>query len=258
MLPIRDENPKPPGYKPKVTIALIAANVIVFFFEVAVTGQFFEFSNNQAAALFYDWGAVPACITGERSISVQEFQVSCPAMPMMGLLSSIFLHGGLMHLGGNMLFLWIFGDNIELKFGRLKFLGIYIIWGIVAGLAHVMGDVNSPIPAVGASGAISGVLGAYLVMFSRARITTFIMMGFFWRMSHIPAKWFLPFWLIFQNILPFLIGGFGIAGGGVAYLAHIGGFIIGLATGYLYKKTHQSEFMYGSRYGSRYGWKGDS
>jgi len=257
MLPIRDENPKPPGYKPKVTIALIAVNVIVFFFQVAVTGQFFEFGNNRAAALFYDWGAVPACIMGERSLVVQEFQVSCPDMPIAGLFSSIFLHGGIMHLGGNMLFLWIFGDNIELKFGRLKFLGIYIIWGIVAGLAHVAGDPNSPIPAVGASGAISGVLGAYLVMFSRAKITTFIMMGFFMRMSHIPAKWFLPFWLIFQNILPFLIGGFGFGAGGVAYLAHIGGFAIGLATGFLYKKSHQSEFTYGSRYGSKYGWKGE-
>ncbi|MFY9301314.1 MAG: rhomboid family intramembrane serine protease [Candidatus Nitrosotenuis sp.] len=257
MLPIRDENPKPPGYKPKVTIALIVINVIVFFFEVAITGQFFEFSNDRAAALFYDWGTVPACIMGERSITLQEFQVSCPGIPAVGLLSSIFLHGGLMHLAGNMLFLWIFGDNIELKFGRAKFLGIYIIWGIVAGLANIAGDFNSPIPAVGASGAISGVLGAYLVMFSRAKITTFIMMGFFARMSHIPAKWFLPFWLIFQNIIPFLIGGFGFGAGGVAYLAHIGGFVIGLATGFLYKKTHQSEFMYGSRYGSRYGWKGE-
>ncbi len=257
MLPIRDENPKPPGFKPKVTIALIVVNVIVFFFEVAVTGQFFEFSNERAAALFYDWGAVPACIMGESTLNIQEFRVSCPDMPAIGLLSSIFLHGGAMHLGGNMLFLWIFGDNIELKFGRLKFLAIYIIWGILAGLAHVAGDMSSPIPAVGASGAISGVLGAYLVMFSRARITTFIMMGFFWRMAHIPAKWFLPFWLIFQNIIPLLIGGFGFGAGGVAYLAHIGGFVVGLATGYLYKKSHQSEFMYGSRYGSRYGWRGD-
>jgi membrane associated rhomboid family serine protease len=257
MLPIRDENPKPPGFKPKVTIALIAVNVIVFFFEVAVTGQLFEFSNNKAAALFYDWGAVPTCIMGESSLTVQEFQVSCPTMPAVGLLSSIFLHGGIMHLGGNMLFLWIFGDNIELKFGRLKFLGIYIIWGLVAGLAHVAGDFNSPIPAVGASGAISGVLGAYLIMFPRAKITTFIIMGFFMRMSHIPAKWFLPFWLVFQNILPLIIGGFGFGAGGVAYLAHIGGFVIGLATGFLYKKTHQAEFMYGSRYGSKYGWKGE-
>lgn len=257
MLPIRDENPKPPGYKPKVTIALLAANVIIFFFEVAVTGQFFEFSNDRAAMLFYEWGAVPACITGDSTISIQQIQISCPDMPELGLLSSIFLHGGLLHLGGNMLFLWIFGDNIELKYGRIKFLGIYLVWGIVAGLAHVIGDVNSPIPAVGASGAISGVLGAYLVMFPRTRITTFIMMGFFSRMAHVPAKWYLPFWLIFQNILPFVVGGFGFGGGGVAYLAHIGGFVIGLATGYLYKKTHGSEYLHGSRYGSRYGWKGN-
>lgn len=207
MFPIRDENPKPPGFKPKVTYALIIINVIVFFFEVAVTGQFFEFSNNNAAALFYEWGAVPACITGQSTISVQQFQITCPEMSALGLLSSTFLHGGLMHLGGNMLFLWIFGDNIELKFGRAKYLGIYLMWGIVAGLAHVMGDPNSPIPAVGASGAISGVLGAYLVMFPRAKVTTFLMMGFFWRMMHIPAKWYLPFWLLLQNVLPFLIGG---------------------------------------------------
>ncbi|CDI04926.1 rhomboid family intramembrane serine protease [Candidatus Nitrosotenuis uzonensis] len=253
MFPIRDENPKPPGFKPKVTYALIIINIIVFFFEVAVTGQFFEFSNNRAAALFYEWGAVPACIMGESSITIQQIRVSCPDMPMLGLLSSVFLHGGLMHLGGNMLFLWIFGDNIELKFGRAKYLGIYLVWGIIAGLAHVVGDMYSPIPAVGASGAISGVLGAYLVMFPRAKVTTFLMMGFFWRMLHVPAKWYLPFWLLFQNVLPFLIGGFGFGSGGVAYLAHIGGFAIGLATGYLYKKTHRPEYMYGSRYG----WKGD-
>jgi len=169
------------------------------------------------------------------------------------LLSSMFLHGGLMHLGGNMLFLWIFGDNIEFKFGRSKFLGIYLFWGIVAGLAHIVIDPLSSTPAVGASGAISGVLGAYLILSPRSKIMTFMMLGFFWRMIHIQAKWFLPFWLIFQNLLPFFIGGFGIAGGGVAYMAHIGGFLIGLATGYLYKKTHSSEFTYGTRYG----WKED-
>lgn len=257
MLPVRDENPKPPGFKPIITIILIIVNVVVFFFEVAITGQFFELSNNRAASLFYDWGAVPACISGQRILNLEGIRISCPPEPLLGLLSSMFLHGGIMHLGGNMLFLWIFGDNIELKFGRLKFLGLYIMWGIVAGLAHFAGDVSSPVPAVGASGAISGVLGAYLIMFPRARITTFIMMGFFWRTSHIDAKWFLPFWLIFQNIIPYLIGGFGFGAGGVAYLAHIGGFLIGLGTGFLYKKTHQSEFMYGSRYGSRYGWRGD-
>jgi len=258
MFPLKDENPHPPGFKPKLTYTLIAINVIVFFFEVAVTGQFFDFTNDKAFELFYDWGAVPGCITGASKVEINfgagPIQIPCPNMPYVGLISSIFLHGGLLHLGGNMLFLWIFGDNIELKFGRAKYLGIYLLWGVVAGLVHIMGDPTSAIPAVGASGAISGILGAYLMMFPRARILTFMMLGFFWRMMHIQAKWFLPFWLVFQNLLPFFIGGFGVAGGGVAYLAHIGGFVIGLGTGYLYKKTHSSDFTYGTRYG----WRGDN
>jgi len=253
MIPLRDENPHPPGFKPVLTIGLIIANVVVFFYEVAFTGQFFDFTNRNAAVMFYEWGAVPACINGASFVTNSGFQIPCPDMPYITLLTSTFMHGGLLHLGGNMLFLWIFGDNIELKFGRTKFLGIYLAWGIVAGLAHMAVDPDSAIPAVGASGAVSGVLGAYLVIFPRAKILTFIFFVFIIRMMHIPAKLFLPFWLVFQNLLPFFIGGFGIAGGGVAYMAHIGGFAIGLATGYLYKKTHGSEFTYGTRYG----WKGD-
>jgi len=251
MLPLRDENPHPPGFKPKLTILLIIINVVVFFYEIAYTGQFWEFSNARAAQLFFEWGAVPTCIAGSSYIAVQGMQISCPAMPYVSLLSSTFLHGGLMHLGGNMLFLWIFGDNIELKFGRAKFLGVYLLWGIVAGLAHFAVDPTSSIPAVGASGAISGILGAYLALFPKVRIMTFLMLGFFWRMMHIQARWFLPFWLIFQNILPFVISGFGAELTGVAFMAHIGGFIIGFAFGYFYKKTHSSEFSYGTRYGYR-------
>ena len=251
MLPIKDENPHPPGFKPKLTYAFIAINVIVFFFEVSVTGEFFEFTNANAAKLFYEWGAVPACIVGESHIAAGSYTIPCPVTPYVTLLSSTFLHGGLMHLGGNMLFLWIFGDNIEAKFGRVKYFVIYLGWGIGAGLIHMLGDPLSPIPAVGASGAISGILGAYLVIFPRARVLTFLMLGFFWRMLHIKAMYFLPFWLIFQNLLPFFIGGFGVAGGGVAYLAHIGGFVLGLAVGYIYKKSHGSQFTYGTRYGYR-------
>ena len=95
-----------------------------------------------------------------------------------------------MHLGGNMLFLWIYGDNLEAKFGRVKYIGIYLMWGVGAGLIHIYGDAGSGIPAVGASGAIAGILGAYLVMFPRAKVMTFVMLGFFWRMMHIPAKFF--------------------------------------------------------------------
>ncbi|MCH7941567.1 MAG: rhomboid family intramembrane serine protease, partial [Thaumarchaeota archaeon] len=193
MFPLRDENPHPPGFKPILTILLIIINVAVFLYEVAFTGQFWEFSNARAAELFFDWGAVPTCITGSSSfISLGGGQqYPCPDMPYVSLISSMFLHGGLLHLGGNMWFLWIFGDNIELKFGRAKFLGVYLLWGIVAGLAHIYFDPASSIPAVGASGAISGVLGAYLALFPKARIMTFMMLGFFWRMMHIQARWFL-------------------------------------------------------------------
>ena len=252
MLPLRDENPHPPGFKPKVTIALIIVNVIVFFMEVAYTGQFFDFSNQNAFTMFYNWGAVPACVTGTYSaIDTGNGIVQCPAFSEITLLTSTFMHGGLLHLAGNIWFLWIFGDNIEQKFGKINYLGIYLMWGVAAGLIHILGDASSGVPAVGASGAISGVLGAYLMIFPRARIQTFLMLGFFWRMMHIQARWFLPFWLVFQNLLPFFIGGFGIAGGGVAYLAHIGGFAVGLGTGYLYKKMHKSDFTYGTRYGYR-------
>ena len=253
MLPLRDENPRPSGFKPTITYALIVINVLVFFIEIGSTGQFIEFTNQNAFSLFYNWGAVPSCVTGGTVSNIDfgngPLQVTCPNAPYLSLISSIFLHGGAMHLGGNMLFLWIFGDNIELKFGKIKYLAIYLIWGISAGLVHILGDPSSVTPAIGASGAISGILGAYLVIFPKAKIQTAMMMGFFMRMMYIQARWFLPFWLVFQNLLPFFIGGFGVAGGGTAYLAHIGGFAVGLATGYLYKKTHSSEFTYGTRYG---------
>ena len=258
VFPLRDENPHPPGFKPRMTYALIISNVVVFFFEVAYTGQFFDFTNRSAFVMFYDFGAVPACVVRDLAgIDVSDGIVFgqnilyCPTYPTLTLLTSTFMHGGLIHLGGNLLFLWIFGDNIEQKFGKIKYLGIYLMWGIAAGLIHILGDTNSAIPAVGASGAISGILGAYLVIFPRARIQTIMIFGFFWRMMHIQALWFLPFWLVFQNLLPFFIQGFGVAGSGVAFLAHIGGFVVGLGTGYIYKITHRTNFTYGTRYGYR-------
>ena len=242
MLPIRDENPKPPGYKPIVTYALIAINVIVFIGEILFTGQILEFTNQRAAILITGLGTVPAEIVN--GLIDRDYGVIAP------LFSSMFVHAGIMHIGGNMLFLYIFGDNIEYKFGRAKYLALYLLWGVVAGFAHIMSDPSSQIPAIGASGAISGVLGAYLILFPRAKIVTFLLMGFFTRMTRIPAMWYLPFWFIFQNVLPAVVGS---SGSGIAFLAHIGGFLIGLFSGYVYKKTHKSEFMYGSRYG----WKGE-
>jgi len=268
ILPIKDENPHPPGFKPKLTIALIIINVLVFFYQVSVTGQFLElqmvdpntgtlFPNT--IKLFYEWGTVPYCISGGDSInlSIDEtnpLPVSCPDIPMLTLLSSMFMHGSIMHLGGNMLFLWIFGDNIEAKFGKAKFLGIYLLWGIVASFAHIAIDPASGAPGIGASGAISGVMGAYLIIFPKARVLTMMWVFFIIRWMHLSAKWILLYYLIVQNLFPVIFSSlFSTGGGGVAYMAHIGGFVIGLAFGYMYKKTHSSEYTYGTRYG----WKGN-
>jgi len=238
MIPLRDENPKPPGYKPLVTYALIAINVIIFFWEISVTGQFYEFTNHRAEEIFLNYGTVPSEVTNgliDRNYGV-----------ISSIFSSMFLHAGILHIGGNMLFLYIFGDNIEYKFGRGKYLGLYLFWGLVAGFVHILSDPTSSAPAIGASGAISGVLGAYLVIFPNAKVLTFIMFGFFYRLTRISVKWYLPFWFIFQNVLPALVGS---SGSGVAFFAHIGGFLIGMLTGFLFKKTNRSDFMYGTRYG---------
>ena len=245
MFPIRDENPHPIGFKPTITYLLIILNAIVFLYEILMTGQLFEFNNTEALQLFYTFGTVPDCVLGSDSVTLDtnynEIMIKCHDLSLITLFTSIFFHGGLIHLGGNMLFLWIFGDNIELKFGKVKYVIIYLSWGIFAGLSHILGDPSSILPAIGASGAISGILGAYLVIFPKAKIMTFMMWGFFWRTMHIQAKWFLPFWLLFQNIIPLFVGGFGVANNGVAYLAHIGGFLIGLLTGYIFIKTNTSD-----------------
>lgn len=241
MLPIRDENPKPPGFKPYVNYTLIAINVLAFLWEIAVTHQIWEFTNRQAEALLLNYGTIPVVISN--GIADHNYGV------ITSIFSSMFLHAGVMHIGGNMLFLWIFGDNIEYKFGRGKYLTLYLFWGLVAAFVHILSDPSSQIPAIGASGAISGVLGAYLLLFPNAKVVTLFFFGFFIRLIRISAKWYLPFWFIFQNVLPAFVGS---SGSGVAFFAHIGGFLIGLVCGLIYKKTHSSEFTYGTRYG----WKG--
>ncbi|OLC35276.1 MAG: rhomboid family intramembrane serine protease [Thaumarchaeota archaeon 13_1_40CM_4_38_7] len=240
MLPIKDENPKPPGYKPYVTYALILINVLIFFWEIAVTGQILEFTNKRAEEMLLQYGTVPSVITN--GLVDHNYGV------ITSIFSSMFLHAGIIHIGGNMLFLWIFGDNIEYKFGRGKYLVLYLFWGLVAGFVHIMSDPSSQIPAIGASGAISGVLGAYLFLFPNAKVMGVLLIGFFMRIR-ISAKWYLLFWFLYQNVFPLLVNSHG---SGVAFFAHIGGFLIGLLSGFIYKKTHGSEFAYGTRYG----WKG--
>jgi len=190
-------------------------NAIVFIWEISVTGFF----RNPVATetLFQNYGAVPESVLSGNIASV---------------ITSMFMHGGLLHIIGNMLFLFVFGDNLEDRFGRIKYLLMYIGWGFAAALMHSLYAVSAgggETPAVGASGAISGVMGAYLVMFPRAKVLTLIF-AFFITTVRIPAIAFIPFWFILQVIYA-LIG----VPGGVAYLAHIGGFIVGLGTGYVWR-----------------------
>ena len=160
-----------------------------------------------------------------------------PAAPqVLDLFTAMFLHGGLLHLGGNMLFLWIYGDNVEHRLGRVRFLAAYLGTGVAATLFHTVFAGQSLLPLLGASGAISGVLGFYFIWFPRNRVRVFVMLfPFFMRVIHAPARWVLGFYVIVDNVLPFVASA-GTQGGGVAYGAHLGGFLGGLAVGWGIKR----------------------
>jgi membrane associated rhomboid family serine protease len=205
MFPIRDHNPS--GRTPYVTLALIAANVLVFL-------AYFPMAQSEfALARFYgSWGIVPARIMAGQGYGT--------------LLTHMFLHGGWMHLAGNMLFLWIFGDNLEDQMGHLGFAGFYLISGLAAAGLQIALDPLSLVPMVGASGAIAGVMGGYLLMFPKARVDVLIIIVIFFRIFALPAWLILGIWFGLQ-----LFSGLGTPtdAGGVAYWAHIGGFLAGLA-----------------------------
>ena len=212
MLPIRDINPSPRRLFPGVNIALISLNVLVFLFELSLGPHLEGFL---MAAAF-----VPArAWSGEGGGVVPE---------MTSALLSMFLHGGWGHLLGNMLFLWIFGDNVEDRLGHFRYLVFYLLCGYAATFAHAFFNAGSIMPAIGASGAISGVLGAYLFLYPRARIVTLVWLFLFVRFIEIPALVFLPIWFLMQFFSGVSSLGAGdAAAGGVAWFAHIGGFISG-------------------------------
>jgi len=212
MFPIGDEDVAG-GPRPIVTWALIALNVLAFLLEI---------SRPEAAlqSFIQAWGVVP-----------QEYAAARDLAPLIAapfwstLFTSMFLHGGWMHLGGNMLYLWIFGDNIERVTGPLKFLIFYLVCGLAASAAHILFNLQSPMAAVGASGAISGVLGGYLLLFPKNRVRVLTRGG----VTQVPALLVLGFWIVLQ-----FINGIGSVArtdetAGVAYMAHIGGFVAGLA-----------------------------
>ncbi|NWG36091.1 rhomboid family intramembrane serine protease [Nitrososphaera sp.] len=213
MFPIHDDTERMHG-RPYLNYTLIAINVAVFVWEAVATGFFTD--ERAVAELFFTYGTVPEALFA-----------NWPASGF-NIVTSMFMHAGIAHIIGNMVFLWVFGDNIEDKFGRVKYILIYLGWGAAAALAHsfyAMSTGDSAVPAVGASGAISGILGAYLVMFPRAKVFT-IIAAFFIYTVRIPVIAYIPFWFILQLVFA-LIG----QSGGVAYMAHIGGFVAGAATG---------------------------
>ncbi|MCX7973474.1 MAG: rhomboid family intramembrane serine protease [Candidatus Aminicenantes bacterium] len=205
-IPLRDENPT--RQFPLVTILIIALNTAIFLWQI--------FSPAGLEAHILRLGTIPYEITHFRSL---DPLVRIP--PWLTLITAMFVHGSLFHLLGNMLYLWIFGNNVEDYLGSLRFILFYLICGLAASLSHIITNPMSKIPMVGASGAIAGVLGAYFILYPGARVLTLMFLFFFIRIVAIPAGFFLGFWFLMQIL------NVGI-GGGVAWYAHIGGFLAGL------------------------------
>ena len=215
MFPLKDDIPT--RRTPILTIALIAINVIVYFFVEQGLWGLGETGNE----VVEDYGGVPVELTeGDNVLGSEDVPFWATAF------SSMFLHGSLLHLGGNMLFLWIFGNNIEDSMGRLTFIAFYLLGGLAALGLHVLTDPDSAVPVVGASGAIAGVLGAYARLYPRARVVTVVFIIIIFTVVTLPALLVLGLWFLLQ-LLPAFAEPVSGSGGGVAYFAHIGGFLFG-------------------------------
>ncbi len=252
MIPLRDKNPT--LHSPHLTVALIALNVLIFLwqsmgspleeqvkaFEYAVVPYRVLGKEGEPVMAFKDMRAIPVSrrtpgMRGDLTFLVLDDTMAPPpgvkilarqkAPAWLTLFTSMFMHGGWMHLIGNMLFLWIFGNNLEDALGKVRFLIFYLACGLVAAAAHVFSAPESLVPTLGASGAIGGVLGGYLLLYPKARIVTLVPLGYIWFTTELPALVFLPIWFAMQFLG--ILGG-SMTGGGVAYWAHVGGFAAGL------------------------------
>jgi membrane associated rhomboid family serine protease len=211
MIPLRDENPS--ESTPVVTRLLIVVNLVLFVYELVL--------GPDLRAFMMEWGFVPRRLTAAWVAGAESV-----LGPTLTLVSSMFLHGGWAHVLGNLWYLWIFGDNVEDQLGHARFLGFYLIAGVCSALVHYATNASSALPTVGASGAIAGVLGAYLVAFPRARVITLVPLFPFFQVMALPAALVLGLWFVFQ----FFSGALSLAwtrAGGVAWWAHIGGFAFG-------------------------------
>jgi membrane associated rhomboid family serine protease len=222
VIPLRDAIPT--RRTPVVTILLIVANVVAFAYRLGVESSEGEPGIEE---LFFTYGLVPAELLADWGAGRQL------GGEALAVFTSMFLHVNLIHIGGNMLYLWIFGNNIEDRLGRAWFIAFYFLGGVAAAAAQVAIDPASEVPMVGASGAVSAVLGAYLVLFPGAKVLSLVFLGFFYQLINVPAIIVLGLWFVLQLIDG--IGSLGLAGaeGGVAFFAHIGGFVAGVAMGLL-------------------------
>jgi membrane associated rhomboid family serine protease len=220
VIPLRDRNPT--RRSPVVTLTLVGACFAAFALELSLTA-----TGGDAAleAFFRQWAAVPVNVTAALATGNYFGQA------MIGVVTSMFLHGSWLHVLGNMLFLWIFGNNVEDRLGRVGFALFYLAGGIAAALTQVAIDPQSEIPLVGASGAIAAALGAYIVLFPGARILSIVFLGFFYQLLEVPALIVLGYWFVLQLVSGFGAFGAETAQGGVAFFAHIGGFVMGVVVG---------------------------
>jgi membrane associated rhomboid family serine protease len=214
VIPLRDDNPT--RSTPIVTFLLIAANVVVFLFQILL-GDVFT----------YQFALFPGAVTSGQRIAADGRPLPMLEPAWLTIFTSMFLHGGWLHLIGNMWYLWIFGNNVEDTLGKGRFLAFYLFGGFIAALAHIVTGPGSMVPTVGASGAIAAVLGGYLVLHPHARVTTLVPIFFFLQLVELPASVVLGFWFLLQLFNGLMGLGMTEDGGGVAFMAHIGGFVAG-------------------------------
>ena len=243
LLPISDDNS---GRRilPFIVYTLIAINIIVFIIELMAGDSFIA----GYSAIPYEITTGKDLIEATRSAHGQVMmQAPGPHPIWLTLFTSMFMHAGFLHIAGNMLYLWIFGDNVEDNFGHFKFIIFYLVCGLAAAFAQIAMDPYSKIPSLGASGAIAGVLGAYLIMFPKNRVRALLPLGFIWTTVDLPAYVVLGFWIVLQLFSQFVE--FGKItnqgqGGGVAYMAHIGGFFAGLVLTFIFRKKRPRPLYY--------------
>lgn len=219
MIPLRDDNPT--ETRPVVTVTILSSVALVFLWQLS-------FGPRGGEAIVYALGLIPGVLFGQHELPAELAIVP----PSVTIFTSMFMHGGWMHLLGNMLYLWIYGDNVEDSMGHGKFVLFYLVCGTAAAFAQALPDPHSTIPMIGASGAISGVLGAYLLLYPRARILVLIPLGFFLYIVKWPASFVLIWWFVLQ----FLSSTVSAGSSGVAFRAHLGGFVVGMILVGLFKR----------------------